>query len=284
MKYIVKKESKLLEYLLNNVKDLSNNKIKSLLKYKQITVNGKKITAFDYVLNKDDIVMVGTTSKQEVLSKEKLSIIYEDKELIVVNKPHGLLSISTNELDEETLYEQVTKYIKSKNNKDRIFIVHRLDKETSGIIIFAKNEIIKEQLQEKWNNIVTKRCYYAIVEGILKEKNKTIKSLLFEDKNHMVYSNKKEGKEAITEYKVLKENNEYSLLDVNILTGRKNQIRVHMSDIGHPIIGDTKYYSKKRPLKRLGLHAYRIELIHPVTKKRINFTTPIPAKFKDLFR
>lgn len=190
--------------------------------------------------------------------KKKLKIIYEDKKIIVVDKPAHLLTIATEKEKEKTLYHYVLEYLKCKNKNNRLFIVHRLDKDTSGLVLFAKDEKTKKYFQDNWQDV--KREYIALVEGTFEKKKDTIKSYLMENKFLKTYStkNKKAGKEAITEYEVIKSNKKISLLRINILTGRKNQIRVHMSDINHPIVGDKKYGSKYNYLKRMALHAYRL--------------------------
>ena len=215
-----------------------------------------------------------------VMCMKKLDIIYEDKELIVVNKSAKKLTIATNKGELNTLYHEVYEYVHKKNKRNRIFIVHRLDKDTSGVVLFSKNEKLKYLLQDNWNDI-TKRSYLAIVEGIVKDKG-TVKSYLKETKTLLTYSsNKKDGKLAITEYEPISYHNKNTLLKINIKTGRKNQIRVHMKDIGHPIIGDKKYGSKKDLYKRMTLHAYELELIHPITKKKMVFTAKIPNCFNE---
>ena len=209
----------------------------------------------------------------------KLDIIYEDKNIIVINKPSHLLTISTDNEKEKTLFHQVLTYEKKKNKNNKIFIVHRLDKDTSGLVVFAKTEEVKHQLQNNWEK--TKRGYVAIVHGKTKDKD-ILKSYLCETKTLLVYStsNKNEGKLAITEYEKLKENNRFTLLKINLVTGRKNQIRVQLNDNGNPIVGDKKYGEEKfDPLRRLCLHANYLEFIHPVTKEKLILETPIPKEF-----
>lgn len=216
------------------------------------------------------------------MKKEKLDIIYEDKYLIAVNKKSGLLTISNKKESYNTLYHKVSDYVKKQHKSNKIFIVHRLDQDTSGIILFAKDYKTKELLQNTWDKV--KREYIALVEGKPKENKKTLKSYLKETKTLHTYStnDSKNGKLAITEYEVLKSNNQYSLLLINILTGRKNQIRVQLSDIGNPIVGDKKYGSKKNPIRRLCLHAQKLEFIHPITKKLMLLETKIPKQITNL--
>ena len=280
---IVKYEDTLLNYLLSNIENKSKNNIKSLLKNGQILINGKVITKHDYKIYQNNIIKINYNVDR---SKEGINIIYEDNEIIAVDKPHSLLAISTEKIKDNTLYHMVSKYLKKKNKSAKVFVVHRLDKETSGVVIFAKNQHIKQLLQDNWDNIVKKREYVAIIEGVLNKKEDTIESYLTENKFNIVYStkNKEVGKHAITSYKVTKENKKYSYLIVNLKTGRKNQIRVHMSELGHPILGDKKYGSKVNPLNRLALHASCIELIHPITKKTFVFKSKVPRKFDNLFK
>ena len=217
------------------------------------------------------------------MKKEKLDIIYEDKYLIVVNKPSGLLTISTDKIKDDTLYHQVYTYLKQKHKGNKVFIVHRLDKDTSGLVLFAKSEYVKYKLQDNWDN--TKRFYYAIVNGVVKKNKDTIKTYLKETKSLLVYSSndKIHGKLAITNYEKINSNSKYTLLNIEIKTGRKNQIRVHLNDIGHQIVGDKKYGSIKRdPLRRLCLHANYLEFMHPVTGKKVVFETKIPNEFEKI--
>ena len=217
------------------------------------------------------------------MKKDKLDIVYEDKWIIVVNKPSHLLTISTDNEKEKTLFHKVMMYEKRKNKNNKVFIVHRLDKDTSGLVLFAKDEKIKYQLQNNWDK-EAKRGYVAVVNGKTKDKE-TLKSYLAETKTLMVYStDEKHGKLAITEYQKLKENKKMTLLKIKIKTGRKNQIRVQLNDNGNSIVGDKKYgESKFDPLRRLCLHANYLEIIHPVTNKRIVFETIVPKEFIKLF-
>jgi len=213
--------------------------------------------------------------------KKKLHILYEDKFIIIINKPANLLTISTEKEKERTLYHYVYDYLKKKNKKNKVFIIHRLDKDTSGIVMFAKEESIKFYMQENWSKVI--RNYVAIVNGKVKEKKGVLKSYLNETKTHFTYSVKdKNGQLAITEYEKILENKKYTMLSLNLKTGRKNQIRVQLSDIGNPIVGDKKYGIKKDPIRRMALHANYMEFIHPKTKERIVIDIDIPNSFIEL--
>ena len=276
-KYIVKENEILIEFLKKMFSNLSKNSVKSLLHNEKVFVNGNMTTKYNYELNAGDVVEI-----REKIAKN-IDIIYEDKDIIVINKPSGLLTVATEKEKNKTAYHLVMEYLKKKNKNNRIFIIHRLDKDTSGIIMFAKNERAKHLYQDNWNDIVKKRCYYAVIDGKMQKKEGTIKSYLKENGN-MVYSVKdRSGKLAVTEYKVLKERKNISLLDINLKTGRKNQIRVHMKENKTPILGDLKYGEKSKLINRLALHAYKLELINPVTKKLLIFEASMPNEIKTLF-
>ena len=277
-KYIVKENEILIEFLKKTFSNLSKNNVRSLLHNEKVFVNGNMTTKYNYELNIGDVVEI-----REKVAKN-IDIIYEDKDIIVINKPSGLLTVATEKEKNKTAYHLVMEYLKKKNKNNRIFIIHRLDKDTSGIIMFAKNERAKHLYQDNWNDIVKKRCYYAVIAGKMENKEGTIKSYLKENGN-MVYSVKdRSGKLAITEYKVLKERKNISLLDINLKTGRKNQIRVHMKENKTPILGDLKYGEKSKLINRLALHAYKLELVNPVTKKLLTFEINMPNEFKMLFK
>ena len=212
---------------------------------------------------------------------KKIKIIYEDKYLIIVNKPAGEFTISRDNHYDNNLYDEVKEYVKKQNPKNKIFIVHRLDKDTSGLVLFAKNEKVKYDLQRNWQNV--ERKYYAVVIGKLNETNVTLKDLLYETKglDVVVTNNKKIGKLAITNFNVIKNNNKYSLLDINIETGRRNQIRVQLANISHPILGDKKYGKVK--YKRMMLEAYYLKFVHPFTKKVCCAELPLNNDFEKLF-
>lgn len=267
--YNVDKEYLLLDYLLSHVNDSKNN-IKSFLKNGNVYVNDKSIIKYDYKLRIGDLVTIKAFHTS-------LDILYEDKDLVIVNKPSGLLTVST-EKSNNTLYRQVSSYVKESNKNNKVFIVNRLDKDTSGIVVFAKNERIKLLLQDNWNDLVKTREYIAVVEGVTDEKG-LIKSYLSENKEHIVYSSKS-GKLAITEYERIKYNDIYSMLRINLHTGRKNQIRVHMKDINHPVVGDSKYGNKSK--YRLMLHSNKIEFMF--NNKLITVESKYPKEFDDLFR
>jgi len=281
--YIVEKENTLVSFLLENIRNKSKNNIKSLLVNKCVLVNNVIITNHNFKLRKNDKIVI--YNKQIRNKFYNINIIYEDKNIIVIDKPSGLLSIGTDKEKNITAYKLVMEYLKQKNKNNKIFIIHRLDKDTSGVLMFAKNESVKNLYQDNWNELVKKREYLGIIEGSVKEKSGTIKNYLKEDNfNKMYISDNESGKFAITHYKLLKSNNRFSLLEINIDTGRKNQIRIHMSKFLNPIIGDKKYGSKINPIKRLGLHAYMLKIIDPLDNKEKEYISGVPIEFINLFK
>ncbi len=280
MKLKVKEDSELLEYLYNNL-DMPKKKIKQYLTHGSIYVNNVKTTKYNYKLVTGMNIVIDTNNKNK--KELPFEIVFEDNEIIVVNKPSGLLTIATNKEKEKTLYHIVSDYLKSKDKNAKVFIVHRLDKDTSGIVILAKNEKIKNQLQENWNEYVSLREYVAVVHGRVKNESGHIVQSLKETKTNLVYVTRRgEGKEAITNYKVMKSNDNYSMLSIHIETGRKNQIRVAMATIGNPIVGDKKYSNVKDNENRLYLHANRLKIYYPVIKKDILFEISNPQEFRKI--
>ncbi|MDN6162223.1 MAG: RluA family pseudouridine synthase, partial [Atopostipes sp.] len=285
--YIVEKETELLVFLLETMSNRSRNSVKSILKRGQVAIDGRTTTQFDDPLNPGQEVNILTNKAAKRLSRlEGLSIVHEDDALIVINKDPGVLSMGSKHPKELDAYRQLTDYVKAEHPSNRIFIVHRLDRDTSGIMIYAKSEAIKNKLQENWHNIMEKRLYIALVEGELTVDSDSVSSWLNETSTHRVYSteNDKGGKYAITHYKKINANHDYSLLKIELETGRKNQIRVHMQDIGHPVVGDKKYGSRKNPIRRLGLHAKTLAFTHPQTNKLVEYTVPAPKSFIETIR
>jgi len=276
--FIVNKECELYVFLRNNINNKSKNNIKSLLKNGNILVNDIVITKYDYLLKNNDIISIN----KKVNKEESLNILYEDKNIIVVDKPTKLLSISNKNEKENTLYRKISNYLKKSNTK--VFVIHRLDYDTSGIIMFAKNQKIQKLYQDNWNNIAKVREYTAVVEGITENKGH-IESYLKQTKTLLVYSSKnKDGYFAITDYEKIANNNKYSLLKIHISTGRRNQIRCHMNDIHHPIVGDSRYKAKTDPINRLCLHANYLEIINPLTDEIMKFKSSIPTEFYNIVK
>lgn len=281
----VDKDNELMKFLMEKMPQNSRNNIKSLLTQRRVMVDDVIVSQYNAPLKEGQIVSI-TKTKITKHKLEGVSIVYEDNDILVVEKERGILSVATQNEREKTAYNILKNYLKEKNPKDKIFVVHRLDRDTSGVMIFAKSEKAQDILQTTWNDSVKERTYVALVEGNVKKDSDTIISYLSENKAMITYStaNEEEGKKAVSHYKVLKRNKNYSLLEVNIETGRKNQIRVHMQDLGHSVVGDKKYGSTKNPIKRLGLHAHTIVFKHPITKEVLSFTSKIPEAFLSLFK
>ena len=285
-RYEVKDQEELMKFLMNIFPDKSRSKIKALLKNKQVVVDGKPVSQFNHILKPGQkISLVSTAPESSAKQVFGMTVVYEDKDLIIVNKRAGLLTIATEKEKRDTVYSIISDYVKDQNEKNKIFIVHRLDRETSGLMMFAKNKTMQELLQESWKKTVAERSYLAVVQGKINPPEGTYSSYLFESKAFIVHSTQipEKGKEAVTHYSTLKSNELFSLLKVNLETGRKNQIRVHMQDLKHPVIGDKKYGAKSNPIKRLGLHAWILAFKHPLTGENVRFETSVPGSFLKLF-
>ena len=287
--FSVTEETHLQDFLFKALKDLKKTKIKQVLKFGSVRVNGRVITWYQHPLKPGD--------KIEILGKERasverskaelgLKIVYEDNDLLVVEKLAGLLTMGTEREKEATLYFMLNEYERSKTKDEsgRVYIVHRLDRDASGLIVFAKKDAAKRALQGHWE-LATKK-YYAITEGTPEIRSGTIDNFLREDDFKRVYSvskNHPEAQHAVTHYEVLRENGGYALLEVTLETGRKNQIRVHLSGMGCPIMGDEKYGAKSDPFRRLALHACFLSFPHPSTGELKTFKSALPAPFKKIF-
>lgn len=272
----------LLAFISERFKDKSRNDLKSWLRYGHYMVDGKVSTAFDTPVEPGMEVKVNVSRPFVVLKHPRLQLVYEDDDVIVINKGYGLLSVGTqSHKKEESAYDILREYVKRQNPANKLYVVHRLDRDTSGLMMFAKTEEAQENLRHNWNNMVLDRLYVALLEGYLKEDEGYVKSRLMENSQFVVYSteNPDEGKLALTRYKVLKRAHGLSLVEFSLDTGRKNQIRVHASEMGHPIMGDRKYGAKTSRLNRLCLHARTLRFAHPITRKDMRFELPVPSRF-----
>ncbi|MGL5637453.1 MAG: RluA family pseudouridine synthase [Bacteroidales bacterium] len=281
----VREASELMTFLMKMFPGKSRNSVKSLLSHKQIRVNKQTVSQFNFALNAGDWVFVGEPSHRKPIVKG-LQIVYEDRDVIVVDKEAGVLSIATDKEKKLTAYSTLSSYVKAEDPRNRIFVLHRLDRDTSGLMMFAKSQQVQEKMQKNWDKMVTERTYLAVVEGSLEKREDTISSYMWENKKSMKMHSSKDpddGELAVTHYRTIKWNDSFSMLQVKLDTGKKNQIRVHMQEIGHPIVGDDKYGSKMNPIRRMGLHACELAFIHPTTGKEMYFSTPVPKKFKQLF-
>ena len=277
-------EAPLLEYLLNNVKE-SRNKIKATLQGRGIKVNGKVVTQFDLALNPGDKVSISRHKSSNTFKSQYAKVVYEDRWIVVVEKNIGILSMAAghSSLNLKTLLDD---YFHKSRQKCRAHVVHRLDRDTSGLMIYAKDIDTEQILEHNWHQIVYDRRYVAVVSGEMENDNGTIANWLKDNKAYITYSSPVDngGKYAVTHYHVLNRTTEHSLVEYRLETGRKNQIRVHSADMGHPVCGDVKYGNGDDPIHRLCLHAYMLCFTHPVTGERMEFATPIPTSFRSLFK
>lgn len=280
MKGKVLEKGELLDTLYVLFKDLSKKKIKNYLKDGGVLVNGKVVTKYDAHLKKNDIIELSKVNKTH--KKSNLDIIYEDEYFFVINKPAGLLSISTTKEKEKTAYHLVREFIKSRKKNDKIFVLHRLDKDTSGVLVFVKDNTLKNLLQNNWDKYVKTREYVALVTGNVKDVDDYACYLKEIGSDKVIVTNKKEGKIAITSFKTINKNNKYSLVKVNIKTGRRNQIRVVLNHLGNPIVGDKKYGGIKS--NRLYLHASKLTITNPLNNKTYTFESSVPTSFKKVFK
>ncbi len=282
--FTVNHETVLLDFLKEKIPSQSQHNICRIIANHQVAVGGAPVSLFKYKLYPDDEVIVSYNRIAKHQRKD-LPIIYEDNDIIAINKPSGLLSIASDREKGRTAYRLVNDYMTQKDRNARIFVVHRLDEDTSGVLIFAKSFEVKEALQNNWSDIVKKRGYYAIVEPADIPEKGHLENYLVNDEvtfNVYVTKDKKKGKLCITDYKKITSNKKYALLDVNISTGRKNQIRVQLGHIGYNIIGDDRYGEPSNPIKRLGLHAYELDFKNPLNNKEYKLNCPIPPAFKKL--
>ena len=283
--YTVAQPTTLLPFLLSSVKGKSRNNVKSLLSRRLVAVDGVPVSRFDTPLvpGQQVAILPSSAPRADALP---FPILYEDEHLIAANKPAKLLSVATDKEKARTAYHMVTDYVKARRVGDRIFVLHRLDRDTSGVLMFARDPETKELFQSHWNEMVTRRGYLAVVEGTPRPDRDTIRSFLVETDTHLSFSGApgKGAKEAITSYQVVKTGGGYALLDINIETGRKNQIRVHMKELGHPVAGDKQYGARTNPIGRLCLHANELSFTHPATGEQITFKAKMPRDFNRVFR
>lgn len=280
---VVREEAPLLEWLLANLKQ-SKSKVKATLQNRGIKVNGKLVTQFDFMLRPGDKVSVSKTKKNDQFRNRFVKIVYEDRYLVVVEKNVGILSMAAghSSLNVKTILDE---YFRRTRQKCTAHVVHRLDRDTSGLMIYAKDMQTEQLLEHDWHNIVYDRRYVAVVSGEMADDEGTIANWLKDNKAYVTYSSPVDngGKYAVTHFHVLDRSTTYSLVEFQLETGRKNQIRVHSADMGHPVCGDIKYGNGDDPLHRLCLHAYVLCFYHPVNHQRMEFETPIPVPFRKLF-
>ena len=295
----VEQEGLLMDFLQAKMGGMAKASIKQLLSQRRVTVNNAIQTRHDTPIRRGEIVVIASGRGNVELRHPKLRVVYEDDALIVVEKKNGLLTVPVKaDSKETTVFSILKEYVRKQSHRNTVHVVHRLDRETSGLLVFAKSPELQEYMRTYWRQLVTKRSYVALVEGKLEKNEGKITSWLTEDSRTALVSSSpvdNGGQLAITNYKVLKESalqtdeadlkTEYSLVELNLETGRTNQIRVHMASIGHPVVGDRKYGhgNESSPIDRLCLHARVLEFIHPMTEKKVRFEAPMPKEFARIF-
>lgn len=284
--YAVNAPMELMEFLATKMPDASRTKLKSLLSKRVVLVDKVITTQFNFPLQPGMKVQISKDKGKREFQNKLLKIVYEDAYIIVIEKMQGLLSVNTERQKERTAYTILNEYVQRSVRQNRVYIVHRLDRDTSGLMMFAKDEKTQHTLRENWHDIVRDRRYVAVVNGSMEKDYDTVTSWLT-DRTLYVSSSEYDdgGSKSVTHYRTIKRANGYSLLELDLETGRKNQIRVHMQDLGHPIIGDGRYgcEGSLNPIGRLALHAFKLCFYHPVTGDLMEFETPYPGEFKKLF-
>lgn len=271
----------LIEFVMEKMHGISRNRAKALISNRVVLVNNKIVTHPLTELKAGDVVQLDRSKHKMSFRSNDLDIVYEDPYLLIIDKRPGLLSMSNN-TRQQTVQTVLNRYLEKGGGRCTSHLVHRLDRDTSGLMVYAKDVQTQQSLINGWQELVTDRRYIALVEGELENTQGVVRSWLTEDKRFITHSSTTDngGKYAVTHYRVLTSSNGYSLVECVLETGRKNQIRVHMADLGHPVVGDSKYGGKSDPMHRLGLHAYMLCFTHPVTGKYLRFETPLPVSFE----
>lgn len=279
-------EMQLLAFLAEKLPDHKRTALKQMLAHRQVRVAGNVVTQATRMLLPGEKVEVNLTREFREFYHRRLRIVHEDDDIIVIHKGYGLLSMADDtDRKSETAYSILRDYLKNEHPGNKLFIVHRLDRDTSGLMLFAKSVKAKEALQHNWNNMVLERKYLCVVEGAPEPAEGVVDSYLLENSKHEVYSmpdDSKGGKRALTRYRTLGSRGQYSLVECELDTGRKNQIRVHMKQLGTPISGDKRYGGHPSPIHRMALHAQSLCFVHPATGRRMTFATPVPNSFRSL--
>lgn len=271
----------LIDFIMEKMHGISRNRAKALISNRVVLVNNAITTHPLTELKAGQVVQLDRSKHKKAFHSNDIDIVYEDPYLLVVDKRPGLLSMSNN-TRQQTVQTVLNRYLEKGGGRNTSHLVHRLDRDTSGLMVYAKDVQTQQSLIDGWQHLVTDRRYIALVEGELESQRGRIQSWLTEDKRFITHSSPVDngGKFAVTHYNVLESSNGYSLVECELETGRKNQIRVHMADLGHPVVGDHKYGSEIDPMRRLGLHAYMLCFTHPVTGKHLRFETPVPVPFE----
>ena len=281
--YRVSEPGELMEFLMKKMAGISRTRVKALLTNRVVLVDNTIQTLYNYPLQPGMCVQISREKHKHEFHHPMLKILYEDAYIIVVEKKEGLLSVATERQKERTAQHILNEYVKRIHKGNRIYVVHRLDRETSGIMMYAKDEKTQHTLRDNWHDLVRDRRYVTIVQGEMEQDEGTVCSWLTDRKLYVSSSPTDDGgKYSVTHYHTIKRANGFSLLELQLETGRKNQIRVHMQSLGHPVVGDERYGCEMNPLGRLALHAFKLCFYHPVTHEWMEFETPYPTPFKTL--
>ena len=281
-KLTIKHDGTLLATAGELLPDHRPTKIKSMLRHNQLAVNGIPSRQFDLAVRAGDTLWVNFDRSFQVFSHPRINLVYEDNDIIVVDKGYGVLSTAAGKPSDDTVYNVIKKYARGFSPKANVYVVHRLDRDTSGLMLLTRTKQARDLLISNWNNMVVERKYIAVVEGKVEQSEGTVKSYLAENEETFeMYSttDKKIGRLAVTHYRVVKQGRRFAMVELELKTGRKNQIRVHMHDLGNPVSGDRKYGGHPSPINRVALHATMLSFVHPITRKVVTFTSPAPENF-----
>ena len=286
-KLTIKEDGTLLAAAAALLPDHKPTKLKSLLRHNQLAINGVPSTQFDMPVSAGDQLWVNFDRSFQIFSHPRIKLVYEDNDIIVVDKGYGVLSTAAGKPSDDTVYNILKKYARGFSDKANVYVVHRLDRDTSGLMLLTRTKQARDKLISNWNNMVIDRKYIAIVEGKMEQKEGTVKSFLAENPDTFeMYStdDKKLGRLAVTRYRVVEQGSRFAMVELEIKTGRKNQIRVHMHDLGNPVSGDRKYGGHPSPINRIALHATTLAIVHPITGKAVTFTSPVPDNFLKMIK
>ena len=286
-KLTIKEDSTLLAAAATLLPDHKPTKLKSMLRHNQLAINGVPSRQFDQPVSAGNQLWVNFDRSFQVFSHPRVKLVYEDNDIIVVDKGYGVLSTAAGKPSDDTVYNIVKKYARGFSDKANVYVVHRLDRDTSGLMLLTRTKQARDKLISNWNNMVIERKYIAVVEGKVQQQEGTVKSFLAENPDTFeMYSteDKKLGRLAVTRYRVVKQGKRFAMVELEIKTGRKNQIRVHMHDLGNPVSGDRKYGGHQSPINRIALHATMLSFLHPISGKVVTFTSPVPDNFNMILR
>ena len=284
-KMTIKQDGTLLAAAATLLPDHKPTKLKSMLRHNQLAINGVPTSQFDHPVVAGDVLWVNFDRSFQIFSHPRVKLVYEDNDIIVVDKGYGVLSTAAGRPNDDTVYNIIKKYARRFSDKANVYVVHRLDRDTSGLMVLTRTKHARDKLIDNWNNMVVERKYIAIVEGKVAQPKGSIKSFLAENPDTFeMYStdDKKIGRLAVTRYRVVEQGKKFAMVELEIKTGRKNQIRVHMHDMGNPVSGDRKYGGHPSPINRVALHATVLSFVHPSLEKVVTFNSPVPENFKKM--